>query len=116
MVNASLNWASICGIILAIWGLIAAPLAIAQLIIFLQKNNGDSTSILKIIYILIITPIRVIGSLFVGGVLFFQGWRLDPILQFGMFVLTIMYLCESSFGLIRDLVKLLKRKGIQDPI
>ena len=30
MVNASLNWSSIVGLILAIWGLISAPLAIAQ--------------------------------------------------------------------------------------
>ena len=112
MVNASLNWASISGLILAIWGLIAAPLAIAQLVIFLRKNNnGDSTSILKLIYTLLVTPLRVIGSLIIGGILFFQGWRLDPILQVGMFGLVFLYLFESAFGLIRDLVRLLKSRS-----
>ena len=69
MVNASLNWASIVGIILAIWGLISAPLAITQIVMFLQKNNKDSTSILKTIYIFLVTPLRFIGSLFVGFVI-----------------------------------------------
>ena len=110
MVNASLNWASICGIVLAIWGLIAAPLAIAQLVIFLKENNRDSTSILKIIYILLVTPLRFIGSLLIGGILFFQGWRLDPILQFGMFGLVFLYLSESAFGFLRDLFRLLQRR------
>ena len=77
---------------------------------FLNKNNKDSTSILKIIYIFLVTPLRFIGSLFVGGILFFQGWRLDPILQFGMFVFIFMYLSEATFGFIRDLVKLLQSR------
>ena len=111
MVNASLNWASIVGIVLAIWGLISAPLAITQIVIFLQQNNKDSTSILKIIYIFLVTPLRSIGSLFVGGILFFQGWRLDPILQFGMFILTFLYLSEATFGFIRDLIKLLQSRS-----
>ena len=110
MVNASLNWASICGLILAIWGLISAPLAIAQLVIFLQTKNGDSTSIFKLIYILLVTPLRFIGSFLIGGILFFQGWRLDPILQFGMFGLVFLYLSESAFGFLRDIIKLLQSK------
>ena len=110
MVNASLNWASICGIILAIWGLIATPLAIALLVIFFQRNNRDSASIFSFIYILFVTPLRVIGSLLIGGILFFQGWRLDPILQFGMFGLVFLYLSESAFACLRDLMKLLQSK------
>ena len=111
MVNASLNWASICGIVLAIWGLISAPLAIAQILLFLKKNKkDDTTTVLKIIYIFLVTPLRFIGSLLVGGILFFQGWRLDPILQFGMFVLIFLYLSEAAFGFIRDLVKLLQSR------
>ena len=111
MVNASINWASVVGIVLAIWGLISAPLAITQIVIFFKKNNKDSTSILKIIYIFLVTPLRFIGSLFVGGILFFQGWRLDPILQFGMFVFIIMYLSEAAFGFLRDLVKLMQSRS-----
>ena len=111
MVNASLNWASICGIILAFFGLITAPLAITQLVIFFQNENKDTYSILKLIYLIIITPLRVIGSLFIAYILFFQGWRLDPILQFGMFVLIFMYLSEAAFGFLRDLVKLVQSRS-----
>ena len=110
MINTSLNWASIFGIVLAIWGLISAPLAIAQILFFLKKDNKDSTSILKLIYIFLVTPLRFIGSLFVGGILFFQGWRLDPILQFGVFVLIFLYLSEAAFGFLRDVVKLLQSR------
>ena len=110
MVNASLNWASIWGILLAIWGLIAAPLAIAQFVIFFQSNNRETTSILKMIYILLVTPLRVVGSFLIGGIFFFQGWRLDPILQFGLFGLVFMYLSESAFAFLRDLVKLFQNK------
>ena len=111
MVNASTNWASVVGIVLAIWGLISAPLAITQIVIFLKRNYKDSTSILKIIYIFLVTPLRFIGSLFVGGILFFQGWRLDPILQLGMFVFIFMYLSEAAFGFLRDLVKLVQSRS-----
>ena len=116
MVNASLNWASIVGFVLAIWGLISAPFAIAQIVVFLQtnsndSNSNDSSSILKIIYIFLVTPLRFLGSLFVGGILFFQGWRLDPILELGMFVFIFMYLAEAAFGFLRDIVKLLKSRS-----
>ena len=111
MVNASLNWASIVGFILAIWGLISAPLAITQIVMFLNKSKKDSTSILKIIYIFLVTPLRFIGSLLVGGILYFQGWRLDPILQFGIFVFIFMYLSEAAFGFLRDLVKLVQSRS-----
>ena len=111
MVNASLNWASIFGFILVIWGLISAPLAIAQVVMFSQIKNKDTTNILKIIYVFLITPLRFIGSLFVGGILFFQGWRLDPILQLGMFVFIFMYLSEAAFGFLRDLVKLVQSRS-----
>ena len=111
MVNTSFNWASIVGIVLAIWGLISAPLAITQIVMFFIKNNKDSTSILKIIYIFLVTPLRFIGSLFVGGILFFQGWRLDPILQLGMYVFIFMYLSEAAFGFLRDLVRLLQSRS-----
>ena len=115
MINASLNWSSICGLVLAIWGLISAPLAIAQILFFLKKNNKDTTSILKIIYIFLVTPLRFIGSLLVGGILFFQGWRLDPILQVGISVFVLLYLSEASFGFIRDVVKLLQSREDTKP-
>ena len=40
------------------------------------------------------------GARQVGSVLFFQGWRLDPILQFGVFLLVGAYVSELIAGLI----------------
>ncbi len=68
MVNASLNWASIVGIVLA-------PALARDYDVFFAA----------------------IGLL-CGGILFFQGWRLDPILQFGQFLLagtTVFFAYES---------------------
>ena len=41
-----------------------------------------------------------VGMLLCGGILIFQGWRLDPILSFAVFLLNIM----SIFLLIKDFV------------
>ena len=68
MVNASLNWASILGIVLFICG--CFPL-------FLERS-------IKRPYDVIATPVLWLC----GSILFFQGWRLDPILQFGQFLLS----------------------------
>ena len=67
MVNASLNWASIIGIVLALVGLI---------LVF--KRDRISRPIDQLIGVC---------SIFCGAILFFQGWRLDPILQFGQVLL-----------------------------
>lgn len=40
-----------------------------------------------------------------GLILFFQGWRLDPILQFAMFLLAIGIIFESATGIIGDYQK-----------
>ena len=70
MVNASLNWASIVGIVLAVFG---------GYIFFLRSFKPSISRDLD--------PLLAVVSWLCGGILFFQGWRLDPILQFGQFLL-----------------------------
>ncbi|MFL0724322.1 MAG: Ycf66 family protein [Prochlorococcus sp.] len=97
MVNASLNWASICGVTIAIWSLLVFPASIAQIIFLLQRRADYSTRlIISTAWRRIIAIALSIGGLLVGGILFFQGWRLDPILQFGMFLLTAGVIAESA--------------------
>ena len=43
MVNASLNWASICGLLVFLLGLISAPASLAN-IFFLLNRRSDNTS------------------------------------------------------------------------
>tara|TARA_Y100001970_G_scaffold293830_1_gene443646 strand:+ start:30956 stop:31915 length:960 start_codon:yes stop_codon:yes gene_type:complete len=70
LVNASLNWASIVGIVLAVSG---------AGLYFLRSFKPALARDYDVFFAAI--------GLLCGGILFFQGWRLDPILQFGQFLL-----------------------------
>lgn len=71
MVNVGLGWSSIVGIALA-----ASGLALYFLRSFRPKLARDHDIFFAAV------------ALLCGGILFFQGWRQDPILQFGQFLLT----------------------------
>ena len=81
MVNASLNWASIVGIVLAVGG---------TLLYFMRSFRPALARDYDVFFAAV--------GLLCGGILFFQGWRLDPILQFGQFLLaatTVFFAYES---------------------
>jgi hypothetical protein len=81
LVNASLNWASIVGIVLAVGG---------ALLFFLRNFKPALARDTDVFFAAV--------GLLCGGILFFQGWRLDPILQFGQFLLagtTVFFAYES---------------------
>ena len=81
MVNASLNWASIVGIVLAVCG---------GGLYFLRSFKPALARDYDVFFAAI--------GLLCGGILIFQGWRLDPILQFGQFLLattTVFFAYES---------------------
>jgi hypothetical protein len=81
MVNASLNWASIVGIVLAVGG---------TMLYFLRSFKPALARDYDVFFAAV--------GLLCGGILFFQGWRLDPILQFGQFLLastTVFFAYES---------------------
>ncbi|UBF23806.1 Ycf66 family protein [Kovacikia minuta CCNUW1] len=69
MVNVGLNIVSLLGILLALFGLLL-PFLGASFRRPFRLENLIQDIILAFIYFL------------VGGILFFQGWRLDPVLQF----------------------------------
>ena len=106
MVNASLNWASIVGIILFSWGAFAGVLAIPQIIFNLQKRSDPTPAVVGKTLLIIFQGLgRLIALPLCGLILFFQGWRLDPILQFGQFLLAIGIVFESSTSIINDYQK-----------
>ena len=114
MVNASLNWASITGIILALFGIIAAPASIAQIIFVLNRRaENNRASITRSIFIFVMGFGRCIGSLLVGGILFFQGWRLEPVFQFAFLILVVGLIIESSSGVLKDRKEWSGRKKIK---
>ena len=114
MVNASLNWASIVGLLLALLGLVSIPTSIGN-IYFLLNRRADNTSqiILLAIYKGILGVLRTVGCLLAGGILFFQGWRLDPILQFGQFLIVSLLILESAGTIFSDFIDWKKRTSIK---
>ena len=91
MVNASLNWASIVGIALVIAGFIP----------FFKKSISTQ-------YDPFLDPVFWLCGL----ILFFQGWRLDPILQFGQFLLVgIVFFVGYENIKLRELIKKLKNQS-----
>lgn len=81
MVNLGLNWSSLLGIILAVSG---------AALYFLRSWRPKLARDHDIFFAAV--------GLLCGGILLFQGWRLDPILAFGQFLLTgsaIFFAVES---------------------
>lgn len=96
MVNASLNWASI-------WGLVLMALWVPALVVSLRRfdvsmDRGqprESLHGLGLAWLLVTLAGRCIALPLVASILFFQGWRLDPILQFGVGLLVMGTLVEA---------------------
>ena len=102
----SLNWASICGIILAIYGIPAGLMGVVQLFFVLQRRANTSTAlIIKSIFLVFQSFGRLIMLPLSGGILFFQGWRLDPVLQFCIFLIVLGIIFESAVSITSDIQK-----------
>lgn len=81
MVNVGFSWSSLLGIVLAVAG---------AGLYFLRSVRPGLTRDHDIFFAAV--------ALLCGGILFFQGWRQDPILQFSQFLLTgsaIFFAVES---------------------
>jgi len=103
MINASLNWGSIVGIILFLWAIPSWMMGFGQIFFVLQRRADTSPAVIgKTIFIVLQTLGRIVMLPLCGLILFFQGWRLDPILQFAMFLLAIGIIFESAMGIIGD--------------
>ena len=112
MVNTSLNWASLQGILLFIWSLPVAITGGFQVYFILNKRADLSTiTILKSIYTLLLLFYRILIYPLIGGILFFQGWRLDPILQFGTLMMIIALIYTSGKSVWYDYINWKSRKN-----
>ena len=113
MAETSTNFASIAGIIISLWGIIAAPASITQIIYILNRRSGNNKPyIIRSLFVLIMGLGRFFGSFFVGGILFFQGWKLDPIVQFAFLILIFGLIIESSSSVLKDRKEWSARKKI----
>ncbi|WP_019508884.1 Ycf66 family protein [Pleurocapsa sp. PCC 7319] len=78
MVNFGLNFISVVGLFDVLGGIGYFILIITQVLESVRKSNSSLYIILKVLELLF-CPIALLLS---GGILIFNGWRLDPILQF----------------------------------
>lgn len=96
MVNASLNWASIQGLVLILFGIPAYLISLVHLDWLTRRNIKQRKTAFEWVLFVVTFCGRALCLPFVAGVLFFQGWRLDPILQFGVFLLGAGVIAEAS--------------------
>ena len=116
MVNASLNWASIVGLVLCVAALPGAVSAGFQIAFLLGRRKDTSGGVIvATIWRFLCLFIRLIFLPMVGLLFFFQGWRLDPILQFGIFLLSLLYLSELSMSMLYEYGSWQKRKHLFSP-
>ena len=76
VVNASLNWASIVGLILFFYGVLTAPLGIAQIFFILQRRADTSPAVIAKTVVVLMQALGDFSSCLFVGVSCFQGWRL----------------------------------------
>ncbi|WP_413441181.1 hypothetical protein [Synechococcus sp. MIT S1220] len=96
MVNASLNWASISGLLLMALWVPALVVSLRRFDVLMDRDQPRaSLQGLDLAWFLITLAGRCTALPLVGSIMFFQGWRLDPILQFGLSLLVWGTIVES---------------------
>jgi hypothetical protein len=109
--NMSINWAALVGLLLFLFWLVAAPSAIAQIIFNLTRRSDYSKVVIAKAVMQVLTAIgRVICIPIIAAVLFTQGWRLDPILQFASMLMALGIIIESSAAVATEYISWRQRK------
>jgi hypothetical protein len=114
--NGIVNFASLAGIILLLFSLPAALAAAMQIRFLIGCRKERTTAIVfATVFQFIYLFARLLGLPFIGGILFFQGWKLEPIFGFTFFLLGLAYISELviNFKSQRDAWRL--RKNLSNP-
>ena len=94
---------STAGIFLALFALPGAVTAVFQIAFLLGRRKNSSAIVALAMFWRIITFFARLSLLpLIGGIFFFQGWRLDPILQLGVFLLSAGYLSELTMSMLYE--------------
>jgi len=113
MGNPGMNWAGFVGAILVLAALPGAVFAGLQVALLLGHRKHRSAKVAVVTaYRFILLFARLILLPLVGGIFFYQGWRLDPLLQFGVFLLAAGYLGELAVSMVYDYRAWQNRKHI----
>ena len=112
MVNASLNWASIVGILLVLLWIPAVTSGIFRIWFVLNRRADTSPRVLRKTFLIIFQTIGRAFFIPLAGVIFiFQGWRIDQELQFACALLAGGIAVEMVPSFIDDYQGWRKRTG-----
>ena len=96
MVMYVLNWASLWGLLLMALWVPALLVSLRRFDVLMDRDQPRETlQGLRLVWLLVTLAGRCIALPLVGSILFFQGWRLDPLLQFGLTMLVWGTIVES---------------------
>ena len=99
----ALNWTSLSALVLLVLWLVSVPSAAFQIWFLLTRRADTTPQVLFSTILRFVTGVgRLVGLPATGAILFFQGWRLDPMLQAAVLMLTLGLILESSSGIIAD--------------
>ena len=99
----ALNWTSLSALLLLALWLVSVPSAAFQIWFLLTRRAEPTPRVLISSIQRFFTRVgRLVGLPAAGAILFFQGWRLDPILQAAVLLLTFGLVLESSNGIVAD--------------
>ena len=96
MFNAPLNWASISALGLILFWIPLYLISLIHVDWLSRRQVGRRKSASEWIVFSVTFCGRAFCLPFVAGILFFQGWRLDPILQFGVVLIAAGVIAESE--------------------
>lgn len=108
---AGLNWASYCGIVLGIYAIPASVFSFLQLFFNINRRADTSPAVITKLVSNLIQSLGRFSLLLVGIILFAQGWRLDPLLVFSVFLLAIGIVVESAASVASDYQEWRQRLG-----
>ena len=112
MFAASLNWASIVGILLVLLWIPAVTSGIFRIWFVLNRRADTLPKVLIKTFLIIFQTVgRAFFIPLAGVIFFFQGWRLDPILQFACALLAGGIAVEMVPSFIDDYLGWRKRTG-----
>ncbi|MBE9189600.1 hypothetical protein IQ230_04310 [Gloeocapsopsis crepidinum LEGE 06123] len=103
---SSIPLAAVIGIAYILFGFLYVPILIAQLITVIRNSQ---TTVIEIAFRLTQFFVAPVILLLSGGILIFQGWRLDPMLVFQQILL--LYL--MAFLVVRDIQRLQTKSKVR---
>ena len=103
MINASLNWVSVLGIALIVAWFFSVPASGMQMWFLLNRRADPTPALVRTaLFKGAFGLLRLVGMPTAAFLLFFQGWRLDPTLQWVVWILALGWIAEITASAVAE--------------